>query len=157
MTVLHGRLAVQGILSRSVNPPTAWRWYLDHRLAAFLADVVAHQLLMLLPFHVLTVVDPVHEQPQACPAPDPPVEFPAHLLPLRTQSGIRTRTTILLGDVPPADWATWAQSLFPDSNGMPSPYDGDALPGELKRQAAGGSDLILDAIADPSAPCGGCP
>lgn len=33
---------------------------------------------MLLALDVLAVVDPVHEQPHACPAPDPAIELPAH-------------------------------------------------------------------------------
>ena len=122
-----------------MNPPAAWRRILHHRLAARLADVIAHRF----PF-------------------------------FRTQSGIRTRTTILLGDVPPADWATWAYvhachdtglftcipvtalsrtsrpSLEPpaDTDSASSPLRKARSAIELRRQEAGGSYLILDAIAD---------
>lgn len=48
--------------------------------------------------------------------------------------GIRTRTIQAL-DLASASWSTSTQSLWPGSNGLPSAYEADALPGELQRRS----------------------
>lgn len=54
------------------------------------------QRLVLLPLDVLAVVDPVHEQSHACPAPDPAIELPAHsaFFPPFCLTGMQSRASL---------------------------------------------------------------
>src|SRR5262245_896742 len=47
---------------------------------------------------------------------------------------IRTRTTLVLSEMPPANWATGAWCSLEASNLPPLPYQRSALPDELREQ-----------------------